>query len=126
MRRSVLPAGIVCTRAISPAGSIKESSPAGIWLKAHGVGKTDFNSYGSRRGNHEIMMRGARSVTLDLKSAEGVAAAKKLVAKADAIIEGFRPGVMDRLGLGWAVLHTANPKLVLCSLSGWEWSACRP
>src|SRR3546814_13790962 len=43
---------------ISPAGSIKESSPAGEWLKAHGVMKQDFNSYGSRRGNHEIMMRG--------------------------------------------------------------------
>src|SRR5690606_11227755 len=42
----------------SPAGSIKESSPAGEWLKAHGVLKQDFNSYGSRRGNHEIMMRG--------------------------------------------------------------------
>ncbi|MFZ3119509.1 MAG: aconitate hydratase [Variovorax sp.] len=48
----------ITTDHISPAGSIKESSPAGIWLKAHGVQKADFNSYGSRRGNHEIMMRG--------------------------------------------------------------------
>jgi len=48
----------VTTDHISPAGSIKESSPAGQWLKAHGVMKADFNSYGSRRGNHEIMMRG--------------------------------------------------------------------
>ena len=48
----------VTTDHISPAGSIKESSPAGEWLKAHGVEKADFNSYGSRRGNHEIMMRG--------------------------------------------------------------------
>jgi len=48
----------VTTDHISPAGSIKESSPAGRWLKAHGVQKADFNSYGSRRGNHEIMMRG--------------------------------------------------------------------
>jgi aconitate hydratase len=48
----------VTTDHISPAGSIKESSPAGEWLKAHGVQKADFNSYGSRRGNHEIMMRG--------------------------------------------------------------------
>ncbi|SHI23316.1 aconitate hydratase AcnA [Pollutimonas bauzanensis] len=48
----------VTTDHISPAGSIKESSPAGEWLKAHGVMKQDFNSYGSRRGNHEIMMRG--------------------------------------------------------------------
>ena len=48
----------ITTDHISPAGSIKESSPAGIWLKANGVGKADFNSYGSRRGNHEVMMRG--------------------------------------------------------------------
>ena len=48
----------ITTDHISPAGSIKESSPAGQWLQAHGVGKQDFNSYGSRRGNHEVMMRG--------------------------------------------------------------------
>ncbi|RYF80379.1 MAG: aconitate hydratase AcnA, partial [Comamonadaceae bacterium] len=48
----------ITTDHISPAGAIKESSPAGQWLKAHGVQKADFNSYGSRRGNHEVMMRG--------------------------------------------------------------------
>ncbi|TCT03403.1 aconitate hydratase AcnA [Paralcaligenes ureilyticus] len=48
----------VTTDHISPAGSIKESSPAGVWLKQNGVAKQDFNSYGSRRGNHEVMMRG--------------------------------------------------------------------
>ncbi len=48
----------VTTDHISPAGSIKETSPAGKWLMANGVQKADFNSYGSRRGNHEIMMRG--------------------------------------------------------------------
>ena len=70
MQPAVLEAGVKDARAmalfgdsittdhISPAGSIKESSPAGIWLKAHGVQKADFNSYGSRRGNHDVMMRG--------------------------------------------------------------------
>ena len=48
----------ITTDHISPAGAIKESSPAGKWLLANGVLKADFNSYGSRRGNHEIMMRG--------------------------------------------------------------------
>jgi aconitate hydratase len=48
----------ITTDHISPAGSIKETSPAGQWLLAHGVLKPDFNSYGSRRGNHEVMMRG--------------------------------------------------------------------
>jgi aconitate hydratase A / 2-methylisocitrate dehydratase len=48
----------VTTDHISPAGSIKEDGPAGAYLKEHGVQKRDFNSYGSRRGNHEVMMRG--------------------------------------------------------------------
>ncbi|WP_298834429.1 aconitate hydratase AcnA [uncultured Piscinibacter sp.] len=48
----------ITTDHISPAGAIKESSPAGQWLKAHGVMKADFNSYGSRRGHHEVMVRG--------------------------------------------------------------------
>jgi aconitate hydratase len=48
----------ITTDHISPAGSIQASSPAGSWLKEHGVLPADFNSYGSRRGNHEVMMRG--------------------------------------------------------------------
>ena len=48
----------VTTDHISPAGSIKDTSPAGQYLIAHGVQKADFNSYGARRGNHEVMMRG--------------------------------------------------------------------
>jgi aconitate hydratase len=48
----------ITTDHISPAGSIAADSPAGRWLQAHGVAKVDFNSYGSRRGNHEVMMRG--------------------------------------------------------------------
>jgi len=48
----------ITTDHISPAGAIKADSPAGKWLLANNVGKADFNSYGSRRGNHEIMMRG--------------------------------------------------------------------
>ncbi|AFJ46718.1 aconitate hydratase AcnA [Shimwellia blattae] len=48
----------VTTDHISPAGNIKEESPAGRYLQSHGVARGDFNSYGSRRGNHEVMMRG--------------------------------------------------------------------
>ncbi len=48
----------ITTDHISPAGSIKANSPAGLYLKEHGVNEVDFNSYGSRRGNHEVMMRG--------------------------------------------------------------------
>lgn len=48
----------ITTDHISPAGSIKTNSPAGLYLKSKGVAEADFNSYGSRRGNHEVMMRG--------------------------------------------------------------------
>ncbi len=48
----------ITTDHISPAGSIQEKSPAGQWLLEHGITKSDFNSFGSRRGNHEVMMRG--------------------------------------------------------------------
>ncbi len=62
--------------------------------------------------------RGKRSIVLDLKVASDLAIAKKLVATADVVIENFRPGVMDRLGLGYAAMSAANPRLVYCSLPG--------
>jgi alpha-methylacyl-CoA racemase len=67
----------------------------------------------------DVMLRGRRSVTLDLKSKGGVEAALSLAAKADALIEGFRPGVMERLGLGPDALLAKNPKLVYGRMTGW-------
>jgi len=67
----------------------------------------------------DVMMRGRRSATLDLKSTGGVAAALELAGRADAIIEGFRPGVMERLGLGPDALLAKNPKLVYGRMTGW-------
>lgn len=67
----------------------------------------------------DVMLRGRRSATLDLKSKSGVEAALRLAAKADALIEGFRPGVMERLGLGPDVLLARNPKLVYGRMTGW-------
>jgi alpha-methylacyl-CoA racemase len=67
----------------------------------------------------DVMMRGRRSATLDLKSAGGIEAALELAGKADAIIEGFRPGVMERLGLGPKVLLKKNPRLVYGRMTGW-------
>ncbi len=62
--------------------------------------------------------RGKKSVLLDLKKIEDREVARKLVARADVLIEGFRPGVMARLGLGWEDVHALNPRLVYCSISG--------
>jgi crotonobetainyl-CoA:carnitine CoA-transferase CaiB-like acyl-CoA transferase len=62
--------------------------------------------------------RGKRSIVLDLKQAGDLATARALVATADVLIENFRPGVMDRLGLGPEAMMTANPRLLYCSLPG--------
>ena len=67
----------------------------------------------------DVMLRGRRSVTLDLKSRQGVEAANRLASRADALIEGFRPSVMERLGLGPEVLLARNPKLVYGRMTGW-------
>ena len=68
---------------------------------------------------YDVMMRGRRSVTVDLKSKQGVEAARRLAVRADVVVEGFRPGVMERLGLGPDVLLGANPKLVYARMTGW-------
>lgn len=61
---------------------------------------------------------GKRSVTLNLKDPRGKDLLKRLVAGADVLVENYRPGVMDRLELGWSVLKEVNPKLVYCAISG--------
>ena len=61
---------------------------------------------------------GKRSITINLKSAEGVAVFKRLVKTADVIVENFRPGVMDRLGVGYEALKELNADLVYCAISG--------
>jgi crotonobetainyl-CoA:carnitine CoA-transferase CaiB-like acyl-CoA transferase len=62
--------------------------------------------------------RNKRSLILDLKSADGRADALALAARADVVIENFRPGTMDRLGLGWRTLRESNSRVVLCSITG--------
>jgi alpha-methylacyl-CoA racemase len=68
---------------------------------------------------YDVMLRGKRSVTLDLKSPQGVQAALELIGRADALIEGFRPGVMERLGLGPDAALRKNQKLVYGHMTGW-------
>jgi crotonobetainyl-CoA:carnitine CoA-transferase CaiB-like acyl-CoA transferase len=62
--------------------------------------------------------RGKKSIIIDLKSEAGVDLAKQLAAKCDIVVENYRPGVMDRLGLGYETLSAINPRLIYCSISG--------
>lgn len=68
---------------------------------------------------HNISERGKRPIALNLKSPEGVETVLKLIESADAIFEGFRPGVMERLGLGPDVCLARNPKIVFGRMTGW-------
>lgn len=65
-----------------------------------------------------VQARNKKSLTLNLKHPQGLSILKALLADADILIENFRPGVLEKLGLGWEVLHALNPKLVMVRLSG--------
>jgi crotonobetainyl-CoA:carnitine CoA-transferase CaiB-like acyl-CoA transferase len=67
----------------------------------------------------EALNRGKRSLALDLKSPGGAALLRRLCAKADVLVEGFRPGVLDKLGCGPRALVAENPRLVVCSITGY-------
>lgn len=74
---------------------------------------------GIERGPADVTARGKRHIAIDLQKPDGIAAALLLIAQADVLIEGFRPGVMERLGLGPAACHKLNPKLVYGRMTGW-------
>src|SRR6266567_1113695 len=71
-----------------------------------------------RRTIHTFVNRNKRSMTLNMKSPEGQTVFRKLAATADVIVEGFRPGVMKRLGADYETMRALNPRIVYCSLSG--------
>ena len=73
---------------------------------------------GSGAGYFPMYNRGKRSICLDLKSEEGLGVAKDLVAGTDVLVENFRPGALDRLGLDYDSCAKANPRLIYCGISG--------
>ena len=68
---------------------------------------------------NDVLLRSRRTIAVDLKSPRGIAVVRDLIASADGLIEGFRPGVMERLGLGPDVLLAATPRLVYGRMTGW-------
>ena len=97
----------------------------GMMLADHGAEVIRIDRASGGRGgsqpisNKDILARGRKSIALNLKDEQGIALARKLCASADGLIEGFRPGVMERLGLGPDVLLADNPKLIYGRMTGW-------
>ncbi len=112
-------AGPFCCHQLAHLGAqvIKIENPAGGDLARRLGADPDLNQ--SLMGVSFLAQNsGKRSITLDLKSPAGKKILKKLVATADVLVENFRPGVMNRLGLGYDVLIKENPALVYCAISG--------
>jgi len=86
-------------------------------------GGDEMRSYEPRLGstsvNFALLNRGKRSIQLDLKAPDAVASLEPLLASADVLVEQFRPGVMDRLGLGYDAVAQINPGIVYCSITGY-------
>ena len=112
-----MPGALTGIRIIEFAG-IGPAPFAGMMLADHGAEVIRIERPGEAFMPHSLS-RGRRSITVDLKSAEGIALVRKLCGTADGLIEGFRPGVMERLGLGPDTLLADNPKLVYGRMTGW-------
>ena len=108
-------AGPHCTRLLADLGAdvIKIESPEGDMMR------TRMPIRNGASTNFGQLNAGKRSMVLDLKDEGAIAAVKALVAKADVLVENYRPGVMTRLGLDYARVKALNPRLVYCSISGY-------
>lgn len=118
---SAMISGPYCGRLLADLGAevIKLEPPEGDYMRTRPPLRDGVSLY------FGVLNAGKRSVALDLKHPDGVALAKDLAAKADVVIENFRPGVMARLGLDYAALAAFNPRLVFCSISGYgQGGAC--
>ncbi|MBU6165064.1 MAG: CoA transferase [Alphaproteobacteria bacterium] len=92
---------------------------AGMMLADHGAEVIRIDRPGARIDARDPLLRGRRVIGVDLKSADGRALVLDLVKSADALFEGFRPGVTERLGLGPADCHAVNSRLVYGRMTGW-------
>jgi len=112
---SIMLAGPYCARLLADVGAevIKIEPPEGDDMRLRTPLRDGHSTYFGQ------LNAGKRSLALDLKNAEAIKLVHQLVAGADILVENFRPGVMDRLGLGYEALSTINPRLVYCSISGY-------
>lgn len=113
---STLLPGPMCSLLLAEAGADV------IKIERPGMGD-EMRSYEPKSGkdsvNFALLNRGKRSLAVNLKDAQSIEMLLDLVKEADVLVEQFRPGVMDRLGLGYDALHAINPGLIYCSITGW-------
>jgi crotonobetainyl-CoA:carnitine CoA-transferase CaiB-like acyl-CoA transferase len=112
---SIMLAGPYCARLLADVGAdvIKIEPPEGDDMRLRTPLRDGNSAYFGQ------LNAGKRSLALDLKSAEAIKLVHRLVAETDILVENFRPGVMDRLGLGYEALREINPRLIYCSISGY-------
>ena len=112
---SIMLAGPYCARLLADVGAevIKIEPPEGDDMRLRTPLRDGHSAYFGQ------LNAGKRSLALDLKNAEAIELVHRLVAGTDIVVENFRPGVMDRLGLGYEALRAINPRLIYCSISGY-------
>src|SRR4051812_21393402 len=112
---SVMISGPLAAMILAEQGAevVKVESP-GLGDLMRFLGTSKGGMTGIFAGNN----RGKRSLVVDVKKPEGLDIVRKLAAESDVLIQNFRPGAMDRLGLGWDDMHPINPRLIYVSISG--------
>ncbi|WGS18737.1 MULTISPECIES: CaiB/BaiF CoA-transferase family protein [unclassified Bradyrhizobium] len=112
---SIMLAGPYCARLLADVGAdvIKIEPPEGDDMRLRTPIRDGHSAYFGQ------LNAGKRSLALDLKNADAIKLVRRLVTETDILVENFRPGVMDRLGLGYETLRAINPRLIYCSISGY-------
>lgn len=112
---SIMLAGPYCARLLADVGAevIKIEPPEGDDMRLRTPLRDGHSTYFGQ------LNAGKHSLALDLKTPDAIKLVHQLVAEADILVENFRPGVMDRLGLGYEALQAINPRLIYCSISGY-------
>jgi crotonobetainyl-CoA:carnitine CoA-transferase CaiB-like acyl-CoA transferase len=111
--------GPLCTQILADFGAevIKVEDP-----KGGDLGRNIPPIIGGQSARFYTVNRNKKSVTLDLKKEEGKAVFKKLVMNSDVVVDQFRPGVMDKMGLGYEDLRKVNEKIIYCAITGYGWT----
>ena len=94
------------------ADVIKVEPPGGDWMRGLGL------RYGDQTAYSVTYNLGKRGIVVDLKDARGLEVVRRIASRSDVLLENFRPGVVDRLGIGFEAVRTLNPRILYCSISG--------